>query len=112
LFPNKNNAEEESVDDPFIVPLAMPLIACPSTIAVLLLMSSTEPEKMAEWSSSLLIAWSATAAILILSPFFIKYLGKRGITAIERLMGMLLILIAIQMFLNGLTQYVKTLMAG
>ena len=109
VFPS-GDKYDTSYEDPFIVPLAVPLIAGPSTIAVLLLLSSAEPERMFEWIIALLIAWILGTAILLLSPFMLKFLGDRGLKAIERLMGMLLVLISIQLFLNGLTQYIKNVL--
>lgn len=107
VFPSGESFKDQQYDDPFIVPLAVPLIAGPSTIAVLLLLSSSQPDRIVEWIVALFIAWILATVILVASPFILKFLGDRGLKAIERLMGMLLILIAIQMFLNGLSQYLK-----
>ena len=107
VFPFGESFAEKPSDDPFIVPLAVPLVAGPSTIAVLLLLSSSEPGRLYEWIISLLVAWFLATIILVLSPYIMGFLGNRGLKAVERLMGMLLILISIQMFLNGLTQYLK-----
>jgi multiple antibiotic resistance protein len=109
IFPRAGGTEEELEQDPFIVPLAMPLVAGPSTIALLLLWSSSQPERIWEWCIALALAWAATFVILSASPWLMKVLGDRGVRALERLMGMLLILLAIQMFLNGLTSFVRTL---
>jgi multiple antibiotic resistance protein len=109
IFPRAGGTEEELEQDPFIVPLAMPLVAGPSTIALLLLWSSSQPERIWEWCMALVLAWAATFVILSASPWLMKVLGDRGVRALERLMGMLLILLAIQMFLNGLTSFVRTL---
>jgi len=107
VYPSANAAEEQAEDDPFIVPLAIPLVAGPSTIAALLLMSSAQPDRIYEWIVALVIAWLVTTLILIASLRILKFLGNRGLKAIERLMGMLLILIAIQMFLDGLSTYLR-----
>lgn len=107
VFPFGESFTEKPSDDPYIVPLAVPLIAGPSTIAVLLLLSSSQPDRLLEWIISLLIAWILATIILVLSPYIMGFFGKRGLKALERLMGMLLILISIQMFLNGLSQYLK-----
>jgi multiple antibiotic resistance protein len=105
VFPG-GSQDEAVVADPFIVPLAMPLIAGPSALAVLLLLSSSQPEKLMAWIIALLMAWSSAFVILVASPFILSRLGDRALHAITRLMGMLLILISIQMFLNGVSQYV------
>jgi multiple antibiotic resistance protein len=109
IFPRSGGGEEEVEQDPFIVPLAMPLVAGPSAIALLLLLSSSQPDRIWEWCTALVLAWAASFAILAASPWLMKVLGDRGVRALERLMGMLLILLAIQMFLNGLTEFVGTL---
>ncbi|KGM50994.1 membrane protein [Lysobacter concretionis Ko07 = DSM 16239] len=91
--------------EPFIVPLAIPLVAGPSGMAAVLLMGSNEPDRLGEWSLALLIAWGATAAILFSATYLYKWLGMRVLTAVERLMGMLLVAISVQMFLDGLVGY-------
>lgn len=107
VFPPPGVQEIAVVEDPYIVPLAMPLIAGPSAIAVILLLSSSQPGRIFEWTLALLMAWSLAALILVASPILFNYLGDRTLRAITRLMGMLLILVSVQMFLNGLTQYLS-----
>lgn len=109
VFPTPNQWGEEDAQDPFIVPLAVPFVAGPSTIATLLLISSAEPRRMVDSTLALLIAWGITAATLLASPVLLRRLGQRGLRALERLMGMLLILVSVQMFLNGLTSYLESL---
>lgn len=91
--------------EPFIVPLAIPLIAGPSAFATLLLLVSREPERMVDWSIALAIAWLATAVVLMVSTALQRFLGVRGVMAVERLMGMLLVTVAVQMFLDGVAEY-------
>ena len=105
LFPRQEFEIETNRDEPLIVPLAMPLIAGPSCVAVLLLLASSEPQRMRDWTLALLASWSATAAILILSPLLLKLLTRRGIKALERLMGMILIMVSVQMLLDGVANY-------
>ncbi len=93
--------------EPFIVPLAIPLVAGPSGMAAVMLMGSTEPARLGEWSLALLIAWGATAAILFSATVLYRLLGRRALTAIERLMGMLLVALSVQMFLDGIGTYLK-----
>ena len=85
------------------------MIAGPSTIAVLLLLSSSEPDRMLEWSVALVLAWLGTTVLLIASPFLMKVLGTRGSRALERLMGMILVILATQMLLNGIRDFAKSL---
>jgi multiple antibiotic resistance protein len=109
IFPKASGELASEKDEPFIVPLAMPMVAGPSTIAILLLLSSTEPERIWEWCTALVIAWAATTVLLTASPFVLRVLGSRGIRALERLMGMLLVLLATQMLLNGVREFVQSL---
>jgi len=93
---------------PFIVPLAVPLIAGPSTIATVLLLASREPGRWGEWLTAITFAWLGSLAILLVAPEIIRRLGERTLVAFERLMGFLLTAVAIQMFLTG----IKKFMAG
>lgn len=90
--------------EPFIVPLAIPCVAGPSTMAILMLLASTG-ENIFQWLLALLGAWTVSSIILLLSTKLLKLLGDRGLTAIERLMGMILVMISVQMMLNGLKSY-------
>jgi multiple antibiotic resistance protein len=72
-------------------------------------LSSTEPERVWEWCTALVIAWAAATILLTASPFLLRVLGDRGLRAMERLMGMLLVLLATQMLLNGVREFVQSL---
>ena len=99
--------------EPFIVPMAIPLIAGPSGMAAVMLMGSKDASRLGDWTLALLIAWGATAAILFSATYLYRWLGTRMLIAIERLMGMLLVAISVQMFLDGLGTYIdKTLGVG
>ena len=91
--------------EPFIVPMAIPLVAGPSGMAAVMLMGSQEPDRMGAWSLALFLAWVATAAILFSATYLYKLLGARVLTAIERLMGMVIVAISVQMLLDGLALY-------
>jgi len=91
--------------EPFIVPMAIPLVAGPSGMAAVMLMGSKEPERLADWSLALFLAWATTAAILFSATWLYRLLGSRALTAIERLMGMLLVAISVQMLLDGIGSY-------
>jgi multiple antibiotic resistance protein len=109
IFPGAAAEVATDKDEPFIVPLAMPMVAGPSTIAILLLLSSTEPARIWEWCTALVIAWAVATVILTASPFLLRVLGDRGLRALERLMGMLLVLLATQLLLNGVREFVQSL---
>ena len=106
IFPRPEGLLGELPDgEPFIVPLAIPLIAGPSGMAAVMLMGSKEPGRLADWSLALFLAWAATAAILFSATSLYRLLGSRALTAIERLMGMLLVAISVQMLLDGVASY-------
>ena len=91
--------------EPFIVPLAIPMVAGPSGMAAVMLMGSQEPGRMGDWSLALMIAWGLTAAILFSATYLYRWLGTRVLMAIERLMGMLLVALSVQMLLDGVGTY-------
>ncbi|MGR5178560.1 YhgN family NAAT transporter [Vibrio parahaemolyticus] len=95
-------------DEPFIVPMAIPMIAGPSVIASILLLSTQNPDSLGDLSIAVFIAWGATFFILMFYNFFHRLLGERGLKAVERLMGLLLVMISTQMFLNGVKGYLLT----
>ena len=103
VFPSRRGIIGDQLEgEPFIVPLAIPLIAGPSALATLMLLVNSDPTSILNWLSVLMIAWTLTAVILLSAPIFYKILRKRGLAAIERLMGMILIMIAVQMFVTGI----------
>lgn len=104
VFPQSGTHDDVSAGEPLVVPLAIPLIAGPSTLATLLLLRADAGATFELWLATT-IAWSATAAILIAAPFFYRALGERGLIAMERLMGMVLVMISVQMFLNGVATF-------
>lgn len=91
--------------EPFIVPLAIPLVAGPSAITTVLLLESREPGLWIEWLFALVAAWIASALILLGASSLAHYLGERVLMALERLMGMLLTIIAVEMFLSGVKRF-------
>jgi multiple antibiotic resistance protein len=106
IFPQKGGTvSNPSGGEPFLVPLAIPLIAGPSILATLTLMARSEPGKLGEWSLAIIIAWSVSAVVLMSSPWLFKIFRERGLIAIERLMGMILVALSVQMFLDGIAMY-------
>ncbi|QDI03100.1 MarC family protein [Xanthomonas cerealis] len=113
IFPRPEGLMGEIPDgEPFIVPLAIPLVAGPSGMAAVMLMGSNEPARLGEWSLALILAWIGTSALLFSGTLLYKLLGMRVLIAVERLMGMLLVAISVQMFLDGLGVYLKLPVAG
>jgi len=106
VFPSRGSLVGESPEgEPLVFPLAVPLVAGPSALATLLLLVKSEPERWAEWLIALVAAWLVTAVILALSPLLLKVLGRRGLVAMERLMGMLLVMLAVQLTLQGIRAF-------
>ena len=106
IFPGEGGGGHETlVGEPFLVPLAVPLIAGPSTLAVLLFLQRSAPDHMGMLLLALTIAWALSGAILLSSMFFYRLLRERGLIAMERLMGMVLVMIAVQMFMHGIKAF-------
>lgn len=106
VFPTDHRGTETLAGEPFLVPLAIPLVAGPSTLAALLLLQSSPNSTLQLWVS-LTLAWAVTAMILLSSTIFYRLLKERGLIAVERLMGMLLVMLAVQMFINGVGKFIK-----
>lgn len=87
-------------EEPFLVPIAIPIIASPALLATIMLFAQSEP---LVWPMvvSILIAWGVSVLLLLASRTILKIVGQNGLTAIERLIGMVLILISVQRFLEG-----------
>lgn len=110
IFPASERSLQESVrDEPFVVPLAIPYTAGPSVLATELLLMSQEPERWPAWLAAVCLAWVAAAAILFLASDLRKVLGDRGLTALERLMGMVLVIVAVEMLMTGIARYLGTI---
>ena len=108
LFPAQHGATGEPVRaEPFIVPMAIPLLAGPSTFATLILLAGQVGAGPAHLAGALLAAWTASAAILLASPALHRLLGERGLMAMERLMGLLLVALSVQMLLDGVAVYLR-----
>ena len=107
IFPSDGTAAGDVLaGEPFLVPLAIPLIAGPSTLASLLLLQSSPNSTLQLWAS-VTLAWAVTAIILLSSTILYRLLKERGLIALERLMGMLLVMLAVQMFINGVAKFMK-----
>lgn len=107
VFSLNGNSRSKRKEDPFIVPIAVPLMAGPSSLAIILVNAAQSPDmhSMMTLCGAVTTAWGLAAIVLLCSQYVLRLLGNRGTVALERLMGMLLILISVQMFLNGLSSY-------
>ncbi|OIV46670.1 antibiotic transporter [Sodalis sp. TME1] len=110
IFPSQegNSTGLPAGEEPFLVPLAIPLVAGPSILAALMLLSHQYPLQINHLVLALLIAWGLSVVILMLSNIFLRLLGSKGVSALERLMGLLLVMISTQMFLDGVRAYLRT----
>jgi multiple antibiotic resistance protein len=104
VFPTQHSHFGDNPEgEPFIVPLAIPLVAGPSTLTTVLLFSLQEPGKLGLWAGVVATAWLINAAILgWLADYLSRLLGRRGLLAMEKLMGMILTTISVQMVMTGL----------
>lgn len=110
IFPDRGarlGEDDAQAAEPFIVPLAIPLIAGPSAMATVLLMSSPDPWRMLSLAGSLTVTIAVTATVFLLSTRIQRALGEQAITALERLMGLVLTAIAVEMLLGGFASYVR-----
>lgn len=109
IFPDRGarlGEDDAPAAEPFIVPVAIPLIAGPSAMATVLLMSSPDPLRMLSLAGSLTVTIAVTATVFLLSTRIQKALGEQAITALERLMGLVLTAIAVEMLLGGVASYI------
>lgn len=105
IFPGKGDLYPHNEEvEPLIVPLAVPLLAGPSAIAAVILMMAQEPARWMDWSLALFVAWIMAGVILISSEKLGRRLGVRALIAIERLMGILLLLVSVNMLVEGIKQ--------
>ena len=95
--------------EPFIVPLAIPSIAGPAAIATVMLLASRAPQRLLEWCAAVSVAMLVTAALLVSAERFAKLAGEQGLLAFERLMGLILTAIAVEMLLRGIETFVRGL---
>lgn len=108
VFPSPENPlREEVMEEPLVVPLAIPYTAGPSMLATELLFMTREPERWPVWLGAVCIAWCASAVILFFATNLKHLLGDRGLTALERLMGMLLVTVGVEMLMQGVSEYLR-----
>jgi len=109
IFPRRTKEQDNGEsEEPIVVPLAVPLIAGPSTLATVILLATGYPDAILSWLFALLIAWSAALLVLLSGDLLRKLLGNRVLQAIERLMGMILTTMAVQMLLSGVRGFLQS----
>ncbi len=108
LFPSTDSLRANLPSgEPFVTPLAIPLIAGPALLATIMLFAHLETSQEAVLGA-IFVAWIAAAAILFFAAPIQRTLGNNGLMACERLMGLILVMLAIQRFLEGIQQLVKS----
>lgn len=107
IFPSSSNLRTHfSKEVPFIIPLAIPLISGPALLATIMLYAHLVPSP-ALMLEAIGIAWLASLVILLFAPQIKRLFGTGGLVAAERLMAMILVLIAVQRFMDGVTSFIN-----
>jgi MarC family membrane protein len=110
IFPSiKLSMDAEASAEPLIVPLATPLFAGPSALTLVMLLGSSSEGSWLEWLGTVLVAWLAASTVVLLGNVITARIGARGLIALERLMGMFLVAMSVEMLLSGISRYSATL---
>jgi MarC family membrane protein len=112
VFPPPAATEGEIMTEPLIVPLAVPAIAGPSALATVLLLVSQQPDKRMEWIGALCVTMLISAVVLVSAERIQRWIGTRLVVAVERLMGLVLVSVAIEMMLRGIKTFAQQVAAG
>ena len=110
VFPTKEGVFGETPGgEPYIVPIAIPAIAGPSTIATIMMLAASQPDRLFEWGLVVFITCAASFAVLASADWLERHMGEKLTLAFERLTGLLLAMMATQMFLGGFSSYLESL---
>ncbi|ARL03505.1 MarC family protein [Burkholderia pseudomallei] len=112
IFPHPDGAlgsDPRTGGEPFIVPLAIPALAGPSALATVMLLTSQAPGKTLEWAGALTVTMLVCAVTLVLAERIQQWLGERTVIAFERLMGLVLVAISVEMMMAGIRAFVHQL---
>ncbi|AHI63107.1 MarC family protein [Burkholderia thailandensis] len=112
IFPHPDGAlgnDPRAGGEPFIVPLAIPALAGPSALATVMLLTSQAPGKTLEWAGALTVTMLVCAITLVLAERIQQWLGERTVIAFERLMGLVLVAISVEMMMAGIRAFVHQL---
>lgn len=109
IFPHGQlTRDPDSGSEPFLVPIAIPLLSGPALMTTLMLETQLEPNTFI-LAAALALAYVVTAAIVLGAPAVVRLLGKKGMAALEQLLGMLLIMLATEMVVSGLYRFIEEL---
>jgi MarC family membrane protein len=108
IFPERKDGDEKQLEgEPIFVPLAIPMTAGPGALTTVMLFSTTQPDKKLVWIVAITVASIVVGIVLLGGRYLSKYFGERGLIALERLSGMMLTAMAVQMFLSGINAYFR-----
>ena len=99
-------------EEPILFPLAVPLVAGPSAVATVMLFAAQYPDRMGVWVVAILVAMSTSLVAFLFAPVVHRIVGHRGLSAFQRLMGMLLTVIAVQMLITAIKDIFLMPIAG
>ncbi|WP_066331393.1 MarC family protein [Azohydromonas lata] len=105
IFASGGSLYAAEAREPFIFPLAVPLLAGPSAMATVLLLASRAPQRMADWVAALTVAMAVCGVVMLASERMRRLLGDSVVSAMEKLMGLVLTAIAVEMILAGIKRY-------
>jgi small neutral amino acid transporter SnatA (MarC family) len=106
IFPKPQGETQALKKEPFIVPIATPLLSGPGLLTIIMLYSTQEQNNFKIFLA-LVIAWIGVTGVLFMTPYLNRLLGRRGLVALEQLMGMLLTMMATEMIINGIKLFLK-----
>lgn len=110
VFPSKEGVfGQPAGGEPFIVPLAVPALAGPSALATVLLLVSREPTRTVQWVVAIAVVMGVSALVLAFAERLQEVLGDRVTAAFERLMGLILAAVAVELMLRGVRTFAATL---
>jgi small neutral amino acid transporter SnatA (MarC family) len=104
IFPQAAGPQTELPGEPLIVPLAIPALAGPSALATVMLLVAQAPERRLEWVAALCVTMAVCAVVLLLAERIQRLVGERVVMAFERLMGLILVAISVEMLIRGIKQ--------
>ena len=109
IFPNRAAYQSEDEREPLIVPLAIPALAGPSALATVMLLVSQAPERRLEWIAALSVTMGVCALVLVLADRIQRVIGDRVVLALERLMGLILVAVSVEMMIRVIKSLVSEL---
>ncbi|NGX57504.1 MAG: hypothetical protein K940chlam3_00396 [Chlamydiae bacterium] len=107
IFPVLPEQVARAKKEPFFVPIATPLISGPGLMTVIMAKS----QDITDWwviTAAIALSWIPVTFALVGAPMMLKVLKRRGMIALEQLMGMILMLISVEMFVSATMKYINS----